>query len=319
LSSWHGLPAGFSSFAAFAARLIPYLTTGLVATVVAGVAMSTRLDDVRREASEARFWRGLAVALVGVPGLAMVLAALFPLTPVGKALLILMGITPGAPLLLNRTRAAKGNVPLAVLLSVALSFAAAGLVPAGIEVANRLFSFALHGSVSGIVWTLLPSLWLPLAAGFAVRAAWPRAADRLAPVANRLSAVGLAVLGTLVFAASSRYLTTPSIWAWVAVVLLTLGGAAGGALVAGERPEDRRTLAYAVILGNPALTLLVARDSYPQLKLAPYVVIFAGVRIVVLLVLERASVSFRARRGAAGASAGMHRATPSRRSWAGRR
>ena len=317
LSSWHDLSASLSSFATLAASFVPFLTVAIVAMVVLGVALLAPLEEVWREASRGRFWRGLAVALVGVPALAMTVAAVFPLTPVGKALLILMGISPGAPLFLYKARASRGNVPLAVLLSVALSFCAAGLVPLGIAVANRLFSFALRGSVSGVVGTLLPSLWLPLAVGLGLRAAWPRAAERLGPIVRRGSFVGLVGLGTLVVAASSRYLATPTIAAWVATVVLTLGSAVMGDRAAAGPPEDRRTVAYAVTLGNPALALLVARDSYPGMKLAPFVVIFTAVRAVVLMAWERASLGRPLRRpgsrGAAEASGGMRRATPSRR------
>jgi predicted Na+-dependent transporter len=298
LSSWHGIPAGFSSFAA---GVVPLLATGTVAALVLGVALSTRLGAVRREAAEGRFWRGLAVGLLGVPTLAMAAAAVFPLTPVGKALLILMGIAPGAPMLLNKARASKGNVPLAVLLSVALSFCSAALVPAGIAVANRLFSFALRGSVAAVARTLLPSLWGPLAVGLGLRAVWPGAADRLAPVARALAAVGLGVLGVLVFVSSWRYVATPTPWAWVAVVALTVGAAAMGDRAAGGRPEDQRTVAYAVVLGNPSLAILVARESYPEMKLAPFVIIFAVVRALVLIVWDRVAIR-RGSRDARGAS-----------------
>jgi hypothetical protein len=98
---------------------------------------------------------------------------------------------------------------------------------------------------------IVPQLLVPLAVGAALRQAWPRPARALARVTQVLFTVCLAAAALGALAISWREITRVGPWAWLAMLLVTLGAAALGDLVGGSDPRDRATAAYAVVLGNP--------------------------------------------------------------------
>jgi predicted Na+-dependent transporter len=194
-----------------------------------------------------------------------------------------MAVCPGAPLIAYNTRARQGNLPLAVLLTVALSMAAVVFAPLALEVLNAFFPWELHASPGALVRALALSFWLPLAVGTAVRALWPRAAAKLGPIANRLFAITLAIVVVAALVTGWQELAHASVWAWIAMPVVTLGDVVLGDVAGGKDPRDRLTIAYAVVLGNPAIALAVARTSYPELRLGPIIIAYVLVRALLLL------------------------------------
>jgi BASS family bile acid:Na+ symporter len=68
----------------------------------------------------------------------------------------------------------------------------------------------------------------------------------------------------------------------LAIVVITLGGAAIGHLAGAPRVADRRTLAIAAAYGNPALVLAVAKLSYPQADALAAVGAYLLIRVATL-------------------------------------
>jgi bile acid:Na+ symporter, BASS family len=269
------------------AELLKIIASGLVPTLVPLLAfdagLSTTVRDLRREMASPSLWRALAVALIGSPALAMVVAKLVPLSPLGQSVVVLMGISPGAPLLMNAARSRGKYAPLAVALAVALSFAAVFSVPLSLLVANRVFPFSFYVSARAIAGILVPSLWIPLAIGLALRHLSRSAAQRIEPIVRGLFAIVLTVFGLIAVAMTGRHLADLSGWAWGSMIVITLGNALFGALATRHDAADRTTIALAVVLGNPAIALLVARTSDPGTEVAPFVVLYALVRAVLLI------------------------------------
>ncbi len=183
---------------------------------------------------------------------------------------------------------AEADRSLAVALSVALAAGAAVLVPVGVAVENALFGLAFRASAGAVARTVVPSLLVPLGAGFAFGAWWPAAAERLRPVVNALALVTLVAVGVLALVATRGHLGKVSAWGWAAGVGVVLGAIALGELASRGRPADRRIVVDAVVLGNPGIALFVANASYPEMKLAPYVILFVLVRALVLALYELA-------------------------------
>jgi BASS family bile acid:Na+ symporter len=272
---------------------LPALASVLIAMlaplVVFGVALSTRLGDLRTEARNPVLWRTLVVALVGVPLLAILVAEALGLAPMGKGLLVLMAISPGAPLLLNkaRTKGAVSDGPLAVALSLALSAGAVVLVPVGVALENALFGLTFEAHAGVVARSVIPNLCLPLLAGFAVRAAFPKAADRLGVAVRILSRAALLGTAVLVFVAAHHHLGKIAPRAWGAAVAIIAGTMLMGEFAARGRPADRTIVVDALVLSNPAIPLFVGKASYPGQDFAPYIFIYVLLRAVVLIVYER--------------------------------
>ena len=273
-------------------RTLVKLAASLMVPLLAlDVGLSVRVGELRKEFRNPVLWRILLVALVGVPALAILIAAILPLGPVARGVIVLMAVSPGAPLMIQKGRS-QGRLPLAVAAAVALTLAAVVTLPIELLVLNRMFPLRLHASVPALVSTILPKLIIPLVLGAALQRLWPKGADLLAPVVRVLFYASLVLVAIAALAATWHELWRITPWVWLAMLMVTLGAAALGDFVGGGRdPHDRATAAYAVVLGNPAVAIQVAALSYPSLKLAP--VILAYVVLRAILVLPYAVVSRR--------------------------
>ncbi len=165
--------------------------------------------------------------------LAILIATLLPLGPIARGVLVLMSVSPGAPLMINKARSGSGNVTLAVAVAVALTLAALVTLPIELFVLNALFPLHLRASVSTLIWTLIPRLIIPLAVGAGVRHLWPKGADVLGRVVRVLFLMVLALVAISALAVTWPVLGRIGPWGWLAMVLVTAGAAALGELVGG--------------------------------------------------------------------------------------
>jgi BASS family bile acid:Na+ symporter len=255
----------------------------LVALMALDIGLSTSIHHLRKELGRPALWRGLLVALLIVPALAVGVAKALPLSPVGRGVLVLMAVSPGAPRLMTRVRERGGNVPLACVLASGLAVACVAAVPLELAALNAIFPVALRVEPFMLMRALLPGLLLPLALGIAALAARPAAAAKLEPALRRIVRTGTLLLMLAVLVAGGRWLGEVRPSAWVAMVVVTLGAATIGHADGGPDPRDRHTVACAVVFGNPAVALLVARTSYPELELAPAIACYVILRTLAMV------------------------------------
>jgi BASS family bile acid:Na+ symporter len=262
--------------------LVKLAASLLVPLLALDVGLSVRAGELRQELRNPVLWRILLVALVGVPALAILIAATLPLGPVARGVIVLMAVSPGAPLMIQKGRS-QGRLSLAVAAAVALTVAAIVTLPVELLVLNRMFPFRLHASVPALVSDILPKLIIPLLLGAVLQRMWPKGSDLLAPVVRVLFYVSLALVAIVALAATWQQLERLTPWVWLAMLMVTLGAAALGDFFGGRDPHERSTAAYAVVLGNPAVAIQVAALSYPSLKLAPVILAYVVLRAILVL------------------------------------
>jgi BASS family bile acid:Na+ symporter len=263
--------------------LVTLASSQLVILLALGVGLSIRIEDLEREVRNPVLWRTLLVALAGVPLLAIGVAVVLPLGPVARGVLVLMSVSPGAPLLINKARTGSGNVTVAVAMAVALTLAALVTLPITLSVLNRIFPLQLRASVPAMLNAIVPRLLVPLAGGAVARRAWPRGATILAPVVRVLFLIALALVSISALTLTLRELGRVGPWAWLAMLIVTFGATILGDLVGGPEPRDRLTAAYAVVLGNPAVGIQVATFSYPSLKAVPVIAAYVVLRVIFVM------------------------------------
>jgi BASS family bile acid:Na+ symporter len=262
--------------------LVKLAASLLVPLLALDVGLAVRVGQLRQELANPVLWRILLVALVGVPALAILIAAVLPLGPVARGVIVLMAVSPGAPLMIEKGRS-QGRLPLAVAAAVALTLAAVVTLPVELLILNRMFPLHLHASVPALVSNILPKLLIALVLGAALRGTWPKGADLLAPVVRVLFYMSLALVAIAALAATWHELGRLTPWVWLAMLMVTLGAAALGDFFGGREPHERTTAAYAVVLGNPAVAIQVAALSYPSLKLAPVILAYVVLRAILVL------------------------------------
>ena len=244
----------------------------ILAFVMLCMGLTLTFDDFRRIA---RMPRVVAIGFVAqysiMPVLAWGIAAGLDL-PVHFAVgLILVGCCPGGTASNLVSYIAKADVALSVVMTVCSTLAAVILTP----VLTQLFAGTL---VPVDTWMLfkqtLQVVILPVVLGVFLNRWVPQLVQRVMPVAPLLSVLGVCVICAVVFAANAETILTHGGALILAVALLHGGGFLIGyqfARILGCQTQSARTISIEVGTQNSGLAIVLAKQAFPMLPLAPVV------------------------------------------------
>lgn len=273
---------------------IPFQWLGLFATVtVFAVMLALGLDLGREQLAALRSRLGvlasviLAVVVV-VPVLAVLGLLAFDVRGPVAVGIVLMTISPGAPVALRRALDAGGDRGFAPALHLVIVALAVLTVPAAVAILDRVFVQDIAVSPRQIGRQVFFAQFLPLALGAALRALRPALAARLvAPLARLgnwlLLAVAVAVLVNL-----------PAIIAavgWTPVIAgaaITAAALALGSAFAGRDAAVRPAAAIAAAMRNPGLAIVMATVNRAPPEVTAAVLGYAlGLTVVLTAYLVR--------------------------------
>ena len=242
---------------------IPPWLALLIAAVVYSVMFSLGLMIGREQIAAAVRRRGvlafaLFAVLVPVPAAAVLAVRLFDLTGVVAAGILLMAISPGAPVALRRALEAGGGAPFAPALHLAILVLAVLSVPLSLAALSAMYGKSFAVSPLDVARQVFVMQLLPLGLGAALRAWRPAAAARLeGPLARVTNPALVAVVVLLVLVLWPRLAETG--WTpFAAGAGLTVCALALGAACAWRDPVARPVAAVAAAMRNPGLALLIA-------------------------------------------------------------
>jgi BASS family bile acid:Na+ symporter len=227
-----------------------------VFTAMLGIGASVPIGEILASLRDARtLLLALAANFVAVPLLALLLVNVLPLTGEGRAALLLLGATAGAPILPKLAHLADGHVPFSIGLMVLLMIITVAYAPLVLPLLLADVSVA----PAEIARSLVALMLLPLAVGLLARARYPRVAgwpSELGRVSATALAIGLAA-GLLV--GWKGLLAELGSGIVIGAALLTLGAAGiGWAVAAGADAPKRRVAALGTGMRNFSAALLVA-------------------------------------------------------------
>ena len=233
--------------------------------------------------------RGLFSVLIAVPALALAVTQLLELPRLAAIGVVLMAISPGAPVALRRSLGAGGHHAFAPSLQISVALLAVVSMPLSIAALNHVYA----GQASVAPWDVARQVFvaqlLPLGLGMTLRQVAAPLAARLEPRlgADRQRAArrdrGLVLInaweGTVT--AGFRVMT--------AVALVTGAALAVGHLLGGPEPATRTAVAITSAARNPGLALLVAavNAAPPGVKAAVVAYLVVSVLVVVPYVAWR--------------------------------
>ncbi|HKC43875.1 MAG TPA: hypothetical protein VKC64_08595 [Burkholderiales bacterium] len=202
--------------------------------------------------------RGLVAVLVAVPVLALGITRFLELPRLAEIGIVLMAISPGAPVALHRSLAAGGHRAFASSLQIAAVTLAVLSMPLAIAVLNPLY--AGHASVAP--WDVARQVFVaqlaPLGLGFALRRTSAPLAERLEPRLKRIGAILLLATVLLVLLDVWETTVTAGLRVLTAIALTTGAALAVGHLLGGPEPAMRTAVAITSAARNTGLALLVA-------------------------------------------------------------
>jgi bile acid:Na+ symporter, BASS family len=236
------------------------------------------LRDIRRVVLS------LLANFLGVPLIALALAALLRLDePLGVGLLLL-GSAAGAPFLPKLTQLAKGNLALAVGLMVLLMVVTVGYLPLVLP----LLLSGVSVNSAKIARSLFLLMLLPLAGALAFKARFATAAARTKPILDRISNLALILfvllLVTVNFNNVLAVFGTRGILAGLLFIAISFGT---GWLLGGPDMDARRVLALGTAQRNIAAAIVVGSQSFTDPKVVVMVVVVAIVGLLILMPVSR--------------------------------
>src|SRR5690242_10832962 len=257
-------------------RLTPMSQGSLVVLLLAFImlcmGLTLSLEDFRRIA---RMPRAVAIGFAAqysiMPLLGWGVAQALDLPPHFAVGLILVGCCPGGTASNLVTYIAGADVALSVVMTVCSTLAAVVATP----LLTQLYAGALVPVDSWLLFTqTLQVVIIPVVLGVALNSWAPRLVASMLPVAPLLSVIGVCFICAVMFAAHAPAILDHGLDLILAVGLLHGGGFLLGyyfAKVFGYTHQSARTISIEVGMQNSGLAIVLAKQAFPLLPLAPIV------------------------------------------------
>jgi BASS family bile acid:Na+ symporter len=202
--------------------------------------------------------RGLFSVLVAVPALALLITRALDVPRLPAIGIVLMAISPGAPMALRRSLDAGGHHAFAPSLQLWVAVLAVASIPLSLAALNPLY--AGHASVTPghVARQVFFAQLLPLGLGMALRHVAAPLAGWLEPRLARIGTLLLIVLAIVALIDVWDVAIGAGLRVASAIVLTTIASLAIGHLLGGPEPATRTAVAITSAARNPGLALLVA-------------------------------------------------------------
>lgn len=273
--------------------LIPLQWIGLFAIAAVFVVMFALGLMLGREQIEAALERRVVLAavifavLVPIPVLTVLVVKLLHPPHAIAVGMILMAISPGAPVALRRAIDAGSNPRFAPTLHLAIVLLAVVTVPLSVVILDWIFGTEFTVTPFDIGRQVFFAQLLPLALGAALRAWRPARAKNLEPRVARVGNVLLLVLGAMALVNLPSIIGQIGWMPSIAGFGMTVVALAVGALFAGRDAEVRPGAAIAAAMRNPGLALMIATLNRAAPTVIAAIIGYAiGLAIALILYLQ---------------------------------
>ncbi len=266
---------------------------GLFATVTVFVVMFTLGLMLGREQFAAALQRRVVLAavvfavVVPVPALAVLALKLLGLKGPVAVGIVLMAISPGAPVALRRALDAGGDRAFAPALHLSIVMLAVLTVPATVLILDWIFAADFAVSPLHIGRQVFFAQLLPMALGALVRGVRPGLAARLEPPLGRIGNLLLLALAVMVLVDMPPIIAAVGWTPMLAGVGITLSALAIGAAFAWRDPAVWPVAAVAAAMRNPGLAVVIATvNSAPPAVTASVISYALGLGVTMIAFLQ---------------------------------
>lgn len=202
--------------------------------------------------------RGLFSVLVAVPAIALGVTRVLELPRLAQIGIVLMSISPGAPVALRRSLGAGGHQAFAPSLQIGVVTLAVLSMPLSIMLLNHVYAGQASIAPSQVARQVFIVQLLPLGLGMMLRHLRAGLAQRLEPRLGRIGTFMLFAVVVLILIDVWEVTINAGLRGTAAIVLTTGGALAVGHLLGGPNPATRTAVAIISAARNPGLALLVA-------------------------------------------------------------
>ena len=251
--------------------------------LVASVGLQARWQDVAATIRKP-VWMLRAVLAVNVivPAVAVILCLALPMDRSVKIGLVLMAVSPLAPLVTSKLMRSGADASRVVGYYVLLTLLSVAIVPATIALLSWLLPGEAVISMGAIAELAAISVLAPLALGLLLGTAVPLLAQRLAkPLA--LAGYGLLFLLSIpiVLAQAKDIAGLVGDGTVIAMALTSLSAVAAGHWLGGPELRGRLTLATATATRHPGMAVLIINSNFQDQRAVLAVMLYLTVSVVV--------------------------------------
>ena len=237
----------------------------LAAVFVSMFALGMRLQPQRLMQEMPKFGlvaRCLLVALIAVPLVAIALGELLGLSRATFAGLLLVGVSPGAPMALRQSHDSGGQVSFAMVLQVAVAVLAILAVPAWVWIVHLLYRSTADIGMTALAQQVTLAQLLPLGCGAAFAIWSPARANQLSVPLLKIGGGLVALVALVILWQVATKLPSLGPSPFIASILLTLCALGLGHIAGGPSPDTRTSAAAISAMRNPGIALLVASTNH---------------------------------------------------------
>ncbi|MBB3975968.1 BASS family bile acid:Na+ symporter [Rhizobium azooxidifex] len=250
-------------------QLTPYIVT-LLGVIMFGMGLTLSLDDFREVARRpVDVGIGVVSQFVIMPGVAVILTMLIPMSPEVAAGVILVGCCPGGTSSNVMTYLSKGDVALSVACTSVTTLAAPLVTPFLVWLFASQY---LPVDAMAMLISIIKVVLLPLALGFALQKLVPGIVTAAVPALPLVSVVGIVLIVAAVVGASKAAIASTGFLIFLVVVLHNgIGYLLGylAAKVSGLSVAKRKAIAIEVGMQNSGLGAALANAHFSPVAAVP--------------------------------------------------
>ena len=202
--------------------------------------------------------RSLFSVLVAVPAIALLVAKSLDVGTAAEIGIVLMAISPGAPVALRRSLGAGSHRSFAPALQIAVAALAAVSMPLSVAALNEYYGGHAAVSPLPLARQVFVAQLLPLTLGMLARHFFEARAEWAEPKLRRVGGVLLVALLVLALIDIWEVVLGAGLRVTLAIATVTALALAVGHLLGGPEPATRTATAISSAARNPGLALLVA-------------------------------------------------------------
>ena len=268
--------------------LVPLFVQISLTLIVGSVGMRSEWRDLRLALNQpARLLRGILAVNVVVPLAAILIVLVLPIDLPVKQGIVIMAVSPLAPLIPGRLLKAGADASVAVGLYFWLLLLAVAIVPASVALLGAVTDTDVFLPAAEIAWLVFASVLAPLLGGMAIAKLLPRQAPILAKIAGLLGNLMLLLfVAAILYLSGSQMIALAEDGTLLACVVTVLAAIAGGHFLGGPEPLNKMALGIAAATRHPGIAIMIARSGLEDRRVVLAVLLFLFVSVIVSAIYQ---------------------------------
>jgi len=272
-----------------AKELVPIVAQGALGLVIASIGLRAQARVVLAAMRDTNLvLKGLLAVNVVVPIVALIITSILPIHPFVRAGIVIMAVSPMAPLVQMKMLKGGLDTSHAVGLYVALILSAILFVPATVALLGALYPGDASISVAAVAKMVAVTTLLPLAAGLAISNWAPEFARRAAPIVMILGFIAVGLLAVLIlYKEGDAMLGLIGDGTLLAIVVTVAAGLVAGYWLGWPNPANSDALAMAAGTRHPGIAALIVHANFndPRVMLAVLLFLLTGIVMTMAFLL----------------------------------